>query len=229
MPSIPSSPNGPAITVRDATRADTSAFMDVIAHADPDDPNPFWPARAVLASRPAGPLSHGDNLCLLAEDNVGVLVGALLAGPPRWVLDHPGLAGQAQARKLLFSRVAVINGVAVHPGHRRQGIARAMLRSAEQRLTRAGRGLVTLDHSPALDGFYRRLGYSVNDALVVHVPGDRLLAIGDPNLRRSSKVLDRATRLADVPGLPYQVVTRLVPGAFLPDTGVVFDGRRLRY
>ncbi|MEU8759455.1 N-acetyltransferase [Streptomyces sp. NPDC048659] len=228
-----SSPNrlsadGAAFTVRDARPADTDAFMQVIALADPLDPDPFGLARVVLASPPVPPLSHDRNLALVAEDKeTGTFIGALFGGPPRWLFTHPGIDSLPLLDHMVRS-LGIINGVAVHPDHRRRGVAAALIGAAEQRFARAGYGLVTVDHEPALDGFYRRHGYTIGDALLVHLPQQRLIGMTTDDTRMSAKPLHPAVRLADVPGAPHRVITGLLPGASLP-ADAVFDGTRLQY
>ncbi|MFF2378373.1 GNAT family N-acetyltransferase [Streptomyces xiamenensis] len=202
--------------------------MSVIAHADPANPDPFGPARAILASRPTPPLSHDRSLALVAEDSTtGAVVGALLGGPPRWLFTHPGI-DEVSLREHLVYRLGMINGFAVHPAHRRRGLGTALLRTAEQRFAQNRYGLVTLDHQPNLDPFYRRQGYTVDDALLVHLPQQRLIGMTVDDTRMSAKPLHPAVRLAEVPGAPHRIITGLLPGASLP-AHARFDGNRLQY
>jgi GNAT superfamily N-acetyltransferase len=215
--------------IRAACAADTAAFMSVIALADPDDTDPFGQARAILASRSEPPLSHpGRHLCLLAETPDGTVTGALLAGIPRWLLEHPGIDSPSLQDRLI-ARLGMIHAVAVHPDHRNTGIARALIQHAEARFTQAGYGLMTLNHDPSLDEFYRSLSYTVGDQLLVHLPGDRLIGMSTDDTRMSAKALRVPVRLADVPGAPAQVITGLLPGASL-SARATFDPvrRRLR-
>ncbi|MCM2430982.1 GNAT family N-acetyltransferase [Streptomyces sp. RKAG337] len=222
-------PDRPPFTVREARRADTPAFMAVIDLANPHHPDPFGMARAVLASPAELPLSHHRDLCLLAEDENGNVVGALLGGPPRWLFEHAGIDTRALADRLL-ARLGMIHAVAVHPEHRRAGIGRTLIRHAEERFTRAGYGLVTLNHDPNHDEFYRGLGYTVDDQLLVHLPDRRLIGVTTDDTRMSSKPLRTPVRLADVPGAPSRIITGLLPGATLPPRAK-FDRtrQRLRY
>lgn len=227
-PLRPSPSGSSAFVIRDAGPADTGAFMSVIAHADPANPDPFGLARAILASRPMAPLSHHRSLALVAEDSTtGAVVGALLGGPPRWLFTHPGI-DRVSLRETLVSRLGMINGFAVHPPHRHQGIGAALLRAAEQRFAQSRYGLVTLDHQPDLDAFYRRRGYTVDDALLVHLPQQRLIGMTVDDTRMSAKPLHPDVRLADVPGAPHRIITGLLPGASLP-ADAWFDGNRLQY
>ncbi|MFI6112779.1 GNAT family N-acetyltransferase [Kitasatospora sp. NPDC051164] len=202
--------------------------MPVIALADPLDPDPFALARDVLTSPSVPPLSHDRSLALVAEDNeTGTLIGALLGGPPRWLFTHPGI-DRLSLRERLVHRMGMINGMAVHPDYRHRGVAAALISAAEQRFTRARYGLMTVNHEPALDDFYRHHGYTIGDALLVHLPQQRLIGMTTDDTRMSAKPLHPAVRLADVPGAPHRVITSLVPGASLP-ADAVFDGTRLQY
>jgi len=141
--------------VRDAGHRDLDAFMNLIRHADPDHPSPFHSARLMLGLAPEPPLSHNLNLCLMAEDRRGKPVGALLAGPPDWLVEHPGLHGSPLTLALVH-RMTMIQGVAVDPKYRRRGLGTALIRRAEQRYREAGWGLSMLIHSPSLEPFYQR-------------------------------------------------------------------------
>ncbi|MFZ3492171.1 GNAT family N-acetyltransferase [Streptomyces sp. 5.8] len=227
LPSAQSVPDTVPFTIRVAGHADIAAFMELIAHADPHDPDPFGLARDILARGPERPLSHYRDLCLLAEDGTGAVVGALLGGVPRWLLEHPGIDTLALADRMV-SRLGMIHAVAVHPDHRRRGIGRALIQRAERRFAQAGYGLMTLNHAPELDDYYRALGYTVDDALLVHLPQQRLIGMTTDDTRMSAKPLHPSVRLADVPGAAHRVITSLLPGAALPP-GASFDGTRLQY
>jgi GNAT superfamily N-acetyltransferase len=219
-------PLRPPVVVREARPADTAAFMAVIALADPHHPDPFGEARLVLAGPPEPPLSHFRQLFLIAETPGRAVAGALLAGVPRWLLEHPGI-DTVSLQERLVARLGMIHAVAVHPDHRGRGIARTLIQQAEARFTQAGYGLMTLNHDPELDGFYRHLGYTVDDRLLVHLPGDRLIGMTTDDTRMSAKALRPPVRLADVPGAPARIITGLLPGASLP-ARASFDPVRLR-
>ncbi|MGW4890717.1 GNAT family N-acetyltransferase [Kitasatospora sp. NPDC004240] len=216
----------PPTTVREACAADTAAFMAVLAFADPHHPDPFGEARLVLACPPEPPLSHHRQLFLIAEAHDGTVAGALLAGVPRWLLEHPGI-DTAILQNRLVARLAMIHAVAVQPDHRGAGIARTLIQHAEARFVHAGYGLMTLNHDRDLDAFYRHLGYTIGDQLLVHLPGDRLIGQATDDTRMSAKPLRLPVRLAEVPGAPARIVTGLVPGASLP-ARARFDPVRLR-
>ncbi|MEU9254524.1 GNAT family N-acetyltransferase [Streptomyces sp. NPDC048270] len=227
LPTLGSVPDTAPFTIRVAGHADTTAYMNLIAHADPHDPDPFGLARDILARHPGRPLSHHRDLCLLAEDSTGTAVGALLGGVPRWVLEHPGIDTLALTDRMI-SHLGMIHAVAVHPDQRRRGIGRALIQRAEERFTQAGYGVMTLNHAPELDGYYRSLGYTVDDALLVHLPPQRLIGMTADDTRMSAKPLRPSVRLAEVPGAPHRVITSLLPGASLPPSAT-FDGTRLQY
>lgn len=223
-------PTAHVITTREARAADAPAFLAVIALADPGHPAPFHQARAVLANPPAPPLSHERQLLLIAEAPDGGIAGALMAGEPRWIFEHPGVDTPA-LRDRLAARLGMIHAVAVRPAHRGGGIARTLVQHAEARFAQAGYGLMTLNHGPHLDAFYQHLGYTLGDQLLVHTPGDRLLSLvnEDPtdDTRMSAKALRPPVRLAAVRDAPAPIITGLLPGASLP-ARARFDPRRLR-
>ena len=214
--------------VRDAGHRDLDAFMNLIRHADPDHPSPFHSARLMLGLAPEPPLSHNLNLCLMAEDRRGKPVGALLAGPPDWLVEHPGLHGSPLTLALVH-RMTMIQGVAVDPKYRRRGLGTALIRRAEQRYREAGWGLSMLIHSPSLEPFYQRLGYASHPGLLMNVPSPHPL-IGQDflNMLTALKPLADEVRLADVLFAPCPVISGVLPGTQVPDHAW-FDGAGLCY
>ncbi|WP_159399788.1 GNAT family N-acetyltransferase [Streptomyces alboflavus] len=202
--------------------------MALIQHADPDAPSPFHSARLILGLPPQPPMSHHLDLCLVAEDHRGKLVGALLAGPPPWLIEHPGVRGSRLIPKLA-RRLTMIQGVAVDPQYRRRGIGRALIHHAEQRYQEHGWGLSTLIHDPSLKSFYRKLGYVSHPALLMQLPGTYPL-VGQDFLNRLTalKPLSGDVTLADVPFAPAPVISGILPGSSVPDHAW-FDGAALRY
>ncbi|MFJ5068373.1 hypothetical protein ACIQC7_18460 [Kitasatospora sp. NPDC088556] len=81
-------------------------------------------------------------------------------------------------------------------------MAAALIGAAEQRFTRAGYGLVTVDHQPALDDFYRHHGYTIGDALLIHLPQQRLIGMTTDDTRMSAKPLHRRSGSPPSPALP---------------------------
>jgi ribosomal protein S18 acetylase RimI-like enzyme len=99
----------------------------------------FWRNKVLPA------VSEGTRLLLVAE-KAGRIAGTVQ-------LDYDTPANQphrAEVRKLL-----------VHPEHRRQGIAQALMAELEQRASRLGRTLLTLDTrtGDSAEPLYRSRGY----------------------------------------------------------------------
>ncbi|MFZ3491784.1 GNAT family N-acetyltransferase [Streptomyces sp. 5.8] len=217
----------PPFRFRDAGHRDLDAFMTLIRQADPDDPSPFNSARFMLGMEHEPPLSHNLNLCLIAEDQRGKPVGALLAGPPDWVVEHPGLLGSPMTLALV-QRITMIQGVAVDPKYRGRGIGSALIRRAEQRYRHAGWGLSMLIHAPVLEPFYRQLGYVSDPGLLMYLPAHPLIGQDFLNMRTALKPLATEVRLANVLFAPCPVISGLLPGTQVPHHAW-FDGAALRH
>ncbi|MFM9462658.1 GNAT family N-acetyltransferase [Streptomyces scabiei] len=214
--------------LRDAGRRDLDAFMNLIRHADPEHPSPFHSARLMLGLAPEPPLSHNLNLCLIAEDRRGKPVGALLAGPPDWLVEHPGLRGPSLVLALVH-RMTMIQGVAIDPKYRGRGLGKALIRTAERRYREAGWALSMLVHDPSLAPFYQGLGYVSHPGLLMNLPSPHPL-IGQDFLNRLTalKPLAADVRLADVLFAPCPVISGVLPGSQVPDHAW-FDGAALCY
>ncbi len=88
----------------------------------------------------------GDNLLVLEED--GSLVGTVMVG-------YDGHRGW-------------VNYLGVHPAHRRRGLGRLLMDEAEARLRALGCAKVNLQirtSNTAASEFYRRIGYSLDEAV----------------------------------------------------------------
>jgi ribosomal protein S18 acetylase RimI-like enzyme len=88
----------------------------------------------------------GDNLLVLEED--GSLVGTVMVG-------YDGHRGW-------------VNYLGVHPAHRRCGLGRLLMDEAEARLRALGCAKVNLQirtSNTAASEFYRRIGYSLDEAV----------------------------------------------------------------
>ncbi|MGW1615674.1 GNAT family N-acetyltransferase [Streptomyces sp. NPDC002285] len=213
---------------RDAGQRDVGVFMDLIRHADPDHPSPFHSARLALSLPPEPPLSHQLNLCLIAEDKRGKAVGALMAGPPDWLVAHPGLQNSPLILDLVH-RITMINGVAVASRYRGRGIGQALIRRAEQRYRALGWGLSMLIHTPSLAAYYERLGYVSHPALLMNLPSPHPFIGQDfRGMLTALKPLSSDVRLADVAFAPAPVVSGVLPGSQVPEHAW-FDGAALCY
>ncbi len=105
------------------------------------DGEAFW-IKTVLPA-----LRNGGRLLLVAR-RAGLIVGTVQ-------LDYdtpPNQPHRAEVRKLM-----------VHPAHRRQGIAQALMAEIERRAAALGRSLLTLDtrSGDAAQALYAALGYQV--------------------------------------------------------------------
>ncbi|OPC76861.1 hypothetical protein B4N89_46170 [Embleya scabrispora] len=215
---------GFSFTMRKAHPTDVNQFMTLIALADPDHPDPYGEAREFVLTRHGAPLEGEGLLALVAVDETGKLVGALLAGIPKWVFTHVGIPTQFEIP--LSRRVANVHGVAVHPEYRYKGVGRSLIRQAEEEFKAAGWRVMTLEHPAHLDDYYARLGYTNHNAIVVNLPSS-LISVRIDDTRVSARSLHPRARLASVFGIPGPVINGLLPGTDMPENAW-FDGRRLR-
>lgn len=215
----------PGITLRDATASDADDVVRLLTAVNPDDPELYEAVRPDLGTPHVGPLSHFRTLVVLAEDGTGRPVGALLAGIPLWLLSHPATSHRVLQADLI-ARIGTITAVAVDPRHRGRGVGAELMRHAVRRFTRAGYGMLTLNCYPALEEYYQRLGFTIMDDLIVHLPDGRMAAPLWDDTRVGVKALDRHTALASVPGLGSPVVSGILRGSRVAD-GAYFDGTRL--
>ncbi|MFI6688467.1 GNAT family N-acetyltransferase [Streptomyces sp. NPDC050485] len=215
----------PGITLRDAAPSDADAVMRLLADVNPDDPDAFEEVRPNLSLPQEGPLSHFRSLMVVAASDDGETLGVLVGGVPLWLFDHPGV--DPVLADLLAERIAVITAVAVDPEQRGRHIGAELIRHSVRRFTRAGYGLLTLNCFPALESYYQGLGFSLMDDLNVAL--GPLNAVGHRwgDTRVAARVLDRYTALADVSGLPSQVVSGILPNTRLT-SGAYFDGEQFR-
>jgi ribosomal protein S18 acetylase RimI-like enzyme len=112
-------------------------FMAPYAQSDAE---PFWDA--VAASVQAGDVVH-----------LGAFVGGVLAGTVQVSLKMPpNQPHRGDIKKLL-----------VHPDFRGQGVARALMRGADNAAAKAGRTLLVLDTASGSDAdfLYPKLGWEV--------------------------------------------------------------------
>jgi GNAT superfamily N-acetyltransferase len=104
----------------------------------------------------------GARIVLVAEDAADVVVGTVSL-VPAWMPNQPH---RAEVSKLL-----------VHSGHRRAGVATALMRAAEEHARAIGRTLLTLDcvAGGPEEAFYVGAGYRV----VGTIPGYALSPTGE--------------------------------------------------
>jgi GNAT superfamily N-acetyltransferase len=229
-----STPEPPAAALRTRiaplTPTARGAFLDLLALATPGEPVPLAVKQTVYLLPGRAPFTHGPALCLTATTSDSDRpVGALLASVPEWAYTHPLCTASPTLARRLQQRVLKINGIAVHPDHRGQGIAHTLLDQAERRARRAGFALTILEHERhmRLTGFYTRCGYTVADnRLIVAVPGADLLCQQYPRrFQTAIKPLVPAVNVLTVPGTPTPIVSGLLPGCDIPSTARFSNGQ----
>src|SRR5690606_37938591 len=134
-----------------------------------------------------GPFSHGLNHFLFAETTDGTPVGAIHVGPAQWMLN-PQIP--ARIRRTLIDRVSNIDTIAVHPDHRRQGIATRILARVETDFRNAGYRALTLRHEHDKKRFFTAHGYTSLPRLAVDLPPAGLFTDHDPAWKYAVKPLD---------------------------------------
>ncbi|MEU6070627.1 N-acetyltransferase [Streptomyces sp. NPDC047082] len=221
---------GHQVKVEPLKSADSAEFCDLLALATPGEPLPREMEAAAFLSPGRPPFTHGPALCLTASTNSSDRpVGALIASFPDWVYTHPLCAASPYLGVLLKQHVIKIYAIAVHPDHRNQGIARALLDLAERRARRYRFTLSILEHERRnnLTGFYEHLGYTVADnQLIIAVPGGDLLGQLLPRrYKTAAKPLRPTVRVLTVPGAPAPIVSGLWSGCEIPPTARFRNGR----
>jgi hypothetical protein len=116
-----SAPTSTSVRFRTARPGDGDTVVELMSLVDL-----HWPAdqvsaalapmRQALTQETAGPLSHGPNRFLIAEDTGGTPVGVVVCGPARRLLTDPRIPHFTRRR--LVHRVSAVHGLAVRPEHR---------------------------------------------------------------------------------------------------------------
>ncbi|MEV4505456.1 GNAT family N-acetyltransferase [Streptomyces klenkii] len=200
------------IRIRTATAADGDTVVELASLVDlhlPADevPGALAPMRHALADFSDGPLSHGYNHFLLAENCEGLAVGVIVCGPPNW-MSLPGRA-PGLVRRRLVPRLSTVHALAIRPDHRGRGIARELLQQAEETFRSEGYAALTLRHKRELTAFYQRLGYTSANRLSLMLPSLGLLSLTDRPWKHAFKVLAPDVCVTTVQGLP--TITGVLP------------------
>lgn len=127
-------------TIRSATDEDIESVLSLWAIA-------YDPPWATDTAKALSALLAADDQALLVAASDDALLGSLIAAWDGWRAN--------------FYRLAV------HPGHRREGIATALLREGERRMRRRGAARLTAivaDEDHAATSFWRAAGYSRQQA-----------------------------------------------------------------
>ncbi|MEU5417868.1 GNAT family N-acetyltransferase [Streptomyces sp. NPDC020667] len=199
------------LRIRTATAADGDTVVGLASLVDlhlpaEEVPGALAPMRHALTDF-NGPLSHGRNHFLLAEDSGGRAVGVIVCGPPNW-MARPGRA-PGLVRRRLVSRLSTVHALAVRPEHRGRGIARDLLQQAEETFRSAGYAALTLRHERELTAFYQRLGYTSSNRLSLMLPSVGLLSLSDRPWKHAFKLLAPEVSVTTVQGLP--TITGVLP------------------
>lgn len=193
------------IRIRTAMAADGDTVVELASLVDlhlpaEEVPGALAPMRHALTLTDDGPLSHGKNHFLIAEDSQGLPVGVIVCGPPNW-MSLPGRVPYLVRRRLLH-RLSMVHALAVRPDHRGRGIARGLLQQAEETFRGAGYAALTLRHDRHLTAFYQRLGYTSSNRLSMVLPSMGLLALNDRPWKYAFKILSTDARVTTIQGLP---------------------------
>ncbi|MFF3256988.1 GNAT family N-acetyltransferase [Actinacidiphila glaucinigra] len=216
------------VRIEAAVPADTHDYFELLMTALPDSQ---LDVPEMLLHLPPMEFTHGPALCLVARDTrTGNVVGALLGAVPVWIDEHPltlpfTLPGVLLGA-LMADNIAETIAVAVDPAHRRQGIARNLITTAEQHFRDAGFKLAALHHAPALADFYARLGYHSCQRLLILTPSGDMFGQGPKDGFIGAKPLRPSVDIVTMPHAPGPIVTGLFRGCVLPP-GTRFEDNRL--
>jgi len=206
----------PEIVIRPATPRDTAVFMSLLAMAGRSSLDPDPDARDILAAAHRRPMTHSMNVALTAELSDGMLAGALVGGPSGPLLTSRGMSDPA-LRSVLRPHISMVNAVAVHPDHRRRGIGSALIETTEKLASRASLKLIVLEHEPHNTEFYRRLGYTTVEGLVLDLPHAPVVLEDRSGLRLAFKALTSSIEVSSGGPTPYPTIKGIRPrGAQTP-------------
>lgn len=197
--------NEPEIRIRAATAADGDVLVELASLVDLHRPVEEVPAvlaslRHCLSGSDDGPLSHGLNHFLFAENPDGRETGVIVCGTADWILNPGRVPGHM--RSMFIRRISTVSVLAVRPEYRRTGIARALVQSAEEAFRNAGRAALTIRHDHDLTGFYEGLGYTSSHRLSMLMPTGELLTVVDRGWKHAFKILSPSVSTTLVQGLP---------------------------
>nr|BFD94098.1 hypothetical protein KitaXyl93_54580 [Kitasatospora sp. Xyl93] len=155
-------PTQNSVIIRAARPGEEEEFAGVLALIDPEHRESAlatWPSRDTTA---AGVISY------IGAYDKGRPVGAIRCAPPWfWIKEQlQDLALQRDAA----TRFAHVEGIAVVPDRRGEGIGRRLLAAAEKLYRSKGYRFLALEHEPALTGFYASCGFQSDKALVCATP-----------------------------------------------------------
>ncbi|MEU9761897.1 GNAT family N-acetyltransferase [Streptomyces sp. NPDC047987] len=192
----------PSITIRPVRADEIDTYFALTLLVDLHLPAHELPALkntlAAALQAKSGPFSHGLNHFLLAETADGTPVGAAHVGPAHWMLNQKI---PARTQRTLTDRVSNIDTIAVHPDHRRQGIATDILTRVETDFRRTGYRALTLRHEHSKKHFFTAHGYTSLPRLAVDLPPTGLFIQHDPGWKHAVKLLDHTVTFTSQRGL----------------------------
>ncbi|MCZ1012004.1 GNAT family N-acetyltransferase [Streptomyces lydicus] len=225
---VPARSAAQRIDVGPLQRPDHTDYLALLALSISGDQLPDGMGEILAMPPYRAPFTQGPALCLTARlrrSSNPKPVGAVFASFPDWAREHALVQGDPNLSALLCQTAILVYGLAVTPGRRGQGIARALLTEVEGRARSVGYRMATLLHKPELADFYRRLGYTSGHHVTIAMSHAAMGLAQPMPFMTAVKPLHPDVQVREMPGAPGPVVGGLLPGWDLPSHARFEDGR----